>query len=112
MATKIDVVKLVQNIEDTISKEIGRDIKQVQGFSKSQLEAIARQADYIAEGIKKGEIGDDLREFFLQGLKDMVENFVNVLVGLIKTLLQQIWNATVNVIWKAISDAVGFSVHL
>jgi hypothetical protein len=102
-----DVDAVVMAIKDAASKVLNTDVATFQGFSERQVKAIAQQAKLVATGIATGEITEETRDFFLDGLKDMALSFANTLAGLVLVTVEKVWNAVVNVLWKAISDAAG-----
>ena len=101
-----NVVKIVTEIKDITSGILEKDISTVRGFSERQLEALARQTDIIQKGIANGEITDDLKEFFLDGLEAMAANFVNTLKGIMAVTLEKLWNALVNFLYKAVGAVI------
>lgn len=103
----IDVGQLVNDIKTAANGVLSADIAAVKGFSERQLQAIALQTHVVATGIATKNISEELQDFFLDGLKDMVTSFTRTLKGLIAVTIEKIWNAVVGVIWKAISDAAG-----
>jgi hypothetical protein len=108
----IDIGQLVKDITDAATGVIGKDVTQLGGFSQRQVEAIADQANLVSEGIISGEITNETRDFFQDGIKDMSRNFVNTLVGMTAVTVEKTWNAVVEVIWKAISTATGVTLRL
>lgn len=109
----INVDQLITDIKDAATQILNNDITTVRGFSDRQIKAIAQQAAYVAAGVAAGEITDETRDFFLDGIEDMATNFVKTLRGLTTVTIEKIWNAVVGVIWKAISNATGivFPAH-
>lgn len=103
----LDVNELVDEIKNTVSGILDKDIKEVGGFSDRQLTGIATQASLIASGIVSGEITDETRDFFLDQLVQLAHNFVRTLIGLVIATVERLWNAVVNIIWMAISKATG-----
>ena len=107
MAHPFDLNQLMADISTAASDILKKDLSTVSGFSRSQLEALAKQAAWIAEATAKNEINAEQREFFLQNLAEMARNFVKVLQGLAAITIEKLWNAVVNVLWGAIRGAVG-----
>lgn len=103
----INVDELVDSIKTAATRIIKKDIATVKGFSDRQVKAIGQQAALIAEGIAKGQITEETREFFLHSLEVMTQNFLNTLQGLFLLTVEKIWNAVVDVIWGAINKAIG-----
>tara|TARA_R110000851_G_scaffold207537_3_gene359858 strand:+ start:8142 stop:8456 length:315 start_codon:yes stop_codon:yes gene_type:complete len=104
MAT--DVSTIITSIKDIASGILEKDISTVRGFSERQVEAIAKQTVIIQKGIANGDIDEDLREFFLDGLEAMALNFVNTLKGILMVTLEKLWNALVNFLYKAIGVVI------
>lgn len=104
MAT--DVSTIITSIKDITSGILEKDISTVRGFSKRQVEAIAKQTVIIQKGIANGDIDEDLREFFLDGLEAMALNFVNTLKGILMVTLEKLWNALVNFLYKAVGVVI------
>jgi len=50
------------------------------------------------------------RDFFLQQLVELAQNFVNTLVELIITTIKKLWNAIVSIIWNTISKATDIAL--
>jgi hypothetical protein len=109
---KIAVDQLVADIKDVATQVLSADISTVRGFSDRQVKAIAQQAAYVAGGIASGEITDETRDFFLDGIEDMADNFVKTLRGLASVTIEKIWNGVIGVIWKAISGATGLVIPI
>ncbi len=70
----------------------------MEGFSKTQTTAMATQAGWIASGTLSGSLTPDLRDYFLNNLKTLAQNFANTLVGLLVITVEKIWNAVVGVL--------------
>ncbi len=104
--TTINVDQLVNDIKAAASQIIETDIATVKGFSERQLKAIAQQTALVAGGIANGQISEDTREFFLDSIEKMTENFLETLQGLLWLTVEKIWNAVIGVIWKAINGAI------
>ncbi|MBP6819362.1 hypothetical protein V6B08_16080 [Ferrovibrio sp. MS7] len=103
----IDVNALVGQLTGAVNTAIGQDVTQVQGFAQAQMQALAQQGALVASGIASGQIGPDLEPFFLDSLKTMARNLVNVLKGLAAVMLEKAWNALVGALWSAIGGAIG-----
>ena len=110
MASNIDINALIASMKDAASQVLGKDISTLRGFSDGQIKAIAQQARLVASGIASGEITEETREFFLDGLEDMALNFVKTLRGLLMVTIEKVWNAVVGVIWKTIESATGITL--
>ncbi len=101
-----DVPTLIAEIKDIATNVLQKDITTVRGFSERQVEAIAKQTVLIQQGIASGEIDEELREFFLDGLEAMALNFVNTLKGILMVTLEKLWNAIVEFLYKAVGVVV------
>ena len=101
-----NVTNIINEIKDIASGILEKDISTVRGFSERQVEAIAKQTVIIQEGIANGDIDEDLREFFLDGLEAMALNLVNTLKGILMVTLEKLWNALVNFLYKAVGVVV------
>lgn len=99
-----EVVNIMNDIKDVASNIIEADIKTVRGFSERQVEAIAKQTYLIHKAIINGDIDEDLKEFFFDGLEAMSLSFVNTLKGILSVTIERVWNAIVDLLWKAISS--------
>tara|TARA_R100000935_G_C2826175_1_gene162416 strand:+ start:430 stop:744 length:315 start_codon:yes stop_codon:yes gene_type:complete len=97
-----NVAEIITEIKTIASNVLERDIQEVRGFSERQVEAIAKQTAMIKKGVENGEIDDDLREFFLDGLEAMTLNFVNTLKGILAVTIEKLWNALLQFIYKAV----------
>ena len=106
----LDIDQLIQEIKETSSSILRKDVTTVRGFSNRQLKGIATQSALVATGIATGQIRDTLRDFFLDQIVELVRNFVNTLVGLTLATIERLWNAIVNTIWSAISKATNITI--
>lgn len=109
---EINVEQLLADIKGVATQILKKDITTVRGFSDRQIKAIAQQASYVAAGIAAGEITEETRDFFLDGIEDMAKNFVKTLRGLTTVTIEKIWNGVVGVIWKAIGAATGIELPI
>ncbi len=80
---ELNLVKIIDSIKDVATTILDKDITTVRGFSERQIEAIAKQTVIIKKGILNGDIDEDLKEFFFDGLEAMALNFVNTLKGIL-----------------------------
>jgi hypothetical protein len=106
----IDPSALASQIESAISQTAKTDISQLEGFSKTQLHAIAQQAATIAAGALDGSITGDTQAYLLKSLAELTRSFVNTLAGLAVISAEEVWNAAVGVIWGAINKATGLAL--
>jgi hypothetical protein len=108
----IDINQLIDTMKSTATAVINKDVTVLRGFSERQLEAIAKQTAFVASGITSGEITDATKDFFLDGIEDMVRSFSNTLRGLTAVTIEKVWNAIVGVIWDAIGKSAGIALHI
>jgi len=106
----LDVEKLITDAKELLSSNINKDISTLRGFSIRQLNGIANQSALIATGIANGEITSATRDFFLEQLVELAHNFVNTLVGLLIATIEKLWNALVELVWKTISEVIGYQL--
>ena len=106
----LEINQLIEDIAGAASQIIDQDVTEIQGFSERQVKALARHAELIATGIASGDIDEDLREFFLDSLKEMAKNFAKTLAGLAAVTIEKVWNAVVGVLLGAIQTATGIAL--
>ena len=106
----IDLGGLVESIKQAATAEIGKDVTLFRGYAENQLQAIAQQSVYVAQGIADGSITANTRDYFLDSIEEMVRSFLNVLVGLVAVVVEKVWNAIVKAIWDAINQATGLAL--
>jgi hypothetical protein len=107
MASAIDVDQLLANLKQVATGIIQQDVTTITGYSERQLQAMAQQAKWIAAATLSGELSSDMRDFFLNTLKDSAVNFANTLKGLALITIEKVWNALVNALWGAVGQAIG-----
>lgn len=108
MGNTIDITTLVNDMLIAVSVVIGKDIKQLRGFPKQQLKAIAQEARYVSEGIIDGSITADTKDFFLDSIEEMARNFAKTFSGMVTVRLETVWNSLVDIIWEAINAVTSF----
>lgn len=108
----INVEQLVTDIKNAATQIINKDISTVKGFSDRQIKAIGQQAALVAGGIITGEITDETREFFLESIEKMTQNFLDTLQGLFWLTVEKLWNAIVEVVWGTINGAISAATGL
>jgi hypothetical protein len=101
-----NVLDIIKEIKTIASNVLEKDISTISGFSERQVEAIAKQTVTVQKGVLSGDIDEDLKQFFLDGLKDMALNFVNTLKGILSVTIEKLWNAIVSALWSAVDAAV------
>lgn len=106
----INVSDLIEEIKNTSSAIINKDVTTVRGFSNRQINGIANQTALIATGIKNGQITDETRDFFLEQLVELSQNFANTLVGLTLVTVEKLWNGIVKILWGFISKFTGVNL--
>jgi hypothetical protein len=107
MPGTIDVNQLLADMKTAVDGVVQKDAATIEGYSERQLQAMAQQAKWIAAATLSGELTSDMRDFFLNTLKDSAINFANTLKGLVVITIEKIWNALVNTLWTAIGTATG-----
>ena len=114
MATtsSLDVDQLLANLKTVATGIIQQDVTTIEGYSERQLAAMAQQAKWIAAATLTGELSSDMRDFFLNTLKDSAVNFANTLKGLVMITIEKVWNALVGALWTAIGNAIGIALPL
>ena len=114
MATtsSIDVDQLLANLKTVATGIIQQDVTTIEGYSERQLAAMAQQAKWTAAATLTGELSSDMRDFFLNTLKDSAVNFANTLKGLVMITIEKVWNALVGALWTAIGNAIGIALPL
>ena len=112
MATtsSIDVDQLLANLKTVATGIIQQDVTTIEGYSERQLAAMAQQAKWIAAATLTGELSSDMRDFFLNTLKESAVNFANTLKGLVMITIEKVWNALVAALWTAIGNAIGIAL--
>ncbi len=100
------VATIITDIKDIAAGGLEKDISTIRGFSERQVEALAKQTVLIQKGVESGDIDEDLRGFFLDGLEAMALNFVNTLKGILRVTLEKLWNALVKFLYKAVGVVV------
>lgn len=101
-----NLTQLITEIKDVASNILEKDVSTVRGFSERQVKAIAKQTLIIQKGILNGDIDEDLKEFFFDGLEAMALNFVNTLKGILSVTIEKVWNAIVDTLWNAIESTL------
>lgn len=106
----ISVNQLISDIKSAATGVLQTDVSTFRGFSERQVEAIAKQAEFVTAGIATGQITAETRDFFLDSIEDMTLSFARSLRGLLMVTIEKLWNAVVGVIWKAINTATGLAL--
>jgi hypothetical protein len=107
MAHPFNLEGVMRDIADAVSGVVQKDVSQMEGFSRSQLHALAKQAAWIAQATARNELTEEERDFFLDNLAKMTLNFVKVVKGLGIIMVEKAWNAAVRVLWGAIEGVIG-----
>jgi hypothetical protein len=101
-----NVANMINEIKAISSEVLNKDVSTVRGFSERQVEAIAKQTSIIQLGIATGDIDENLREFFLDGLEAMTRNYINTLKGILLVTLEKLWNALVDYLYRAVGIVI------
>jgi hypothetical protein len=104
---EINIQQIISDILNAGSNILKKDISSLRGFEMNQVRALAQHSKLIASGIVTGEINNELKNFFLEGLESMALNFVRTIKGLVEITIEKVWNAIVEVLFKAIEVAAG-----
>lgn len=82
---------------------------QLSSFHKSQSKKLAHQAALLAQLRISGELqqNSDMFEFLVDQLKDKTANFAIAVANLTILTFQDAWNASVEVLWRAINGVLG-----
>lgn len=107
MPIQFDVGAVVDGVKGAVTGILGKDVETWRGFSERQVQALAKQAQLIAEGYASGGLDDDDVHFFIDGLEKMAENFALTLRGLVMITIEKVWNATMKVLLDAVKTALG-----
>jgi hypothetical protein len=110
--TPINADQLLANLKTVATGIIQQDVTTIEGYSERQLAAMAQQAKWIAAASVTGELSSDMRDYFLNTLKDSAVNFANTLKGLVLITIEKVWNALVGALWTAIGNAIGIALPL
>ena len=105
MPSPIDITALMADITKAATVQLGRDVTALEGFSHTQIEGLARQAQLIAAAVASGHLSDADRDFFLNDLKQTAQDFARILAGLSLIDIEKVWNAAVTTLWTAIGRA-------
>lgn len=101
----VDVDALIGEIVQAAGAQLGKDVTTLTGFSREQVEGLARQAQLIAAAFASGHLSEADRDFFLDDLKQTTQDFANTLAGLAIVDIEKVWNTTVTILWSAIGTA-------
>jgi len=102
-----ELQQIIEEIKLAAKGVLSKDISTMRGFSERQLRALAQQTEMVGKGLLTGDIGQDLKDFFLDSLEDMALNFVKTLKGMLQVTIEKVWNAIVGVLWDAIERISG-----
>ena len=101
----IDITTLTADIIKAATGQLGRDVTALEGFSHTQAEGLAHQAQLIATAVASGQLSDADRDLFLNDLKQTTQDFARTLAGLRLIDIEKVWNAAVTTLWTAIGRA-------
>src|ERR1700743_2076750 len=104
--TPINADQLLDSLKTVATGIIQQDVTTIEGYSERQLTAMAQQAKWIAAATLTGELSSDMRDFFLNTLKDSAVNFANTLKGLVLITIEKVWNALVGALWRALGKHI------
>lgn len=104
--SKIDLGKLVDDSVAAASAAVGDDITKLEGFARSQFEAIAQVAADITGDRLAGKLSEQEFEILINRIPNLVKNTVNTLRGLALVALEKAWNAVASTVQGAIRSAI------
>jgi hypothetical protein len=102
----IDLGKLVDDSITAANAAIGDDLTKLEGFARSQFEAIAQSAADITADRLAGKLSEQEFEILINRIPNLVKNTVNTLRGLALVTLEKAWNAIASTVQGAIRGAV------
>ena len=106
MAHPFDPSVVGKSILGELNDLLHADVTTFVGFAERQASGLAKQAAWITEATIKGELNKSERQWFLDNLKMLSENFVRTLLALTILTIEKAWNAVVGVLWGAINSAL------
>lgn len=110
MTSAIDVQQLIASITGAASRVVQEDVTALQGYSKQQVQMLAQQAAWIAQGSLSGQLTPELRSYFLANLENLAKDFAATIEGMVAITAEKVWNAVVGVLWDAIGKAIGVAL--
>ena len=99
--------ELLRALRDAARAVLDDDLAGLRGFAHAQLDALAQQALYIGAGVADGSIDAPMRRYFLNALREMTRSFVNTLLGLAEIIVERLYNALLDVLWRAVGAMAG-----
>ena len=99
--------ELLLALRDAAHAVLDVELERLRGFAAAQLEALAQQALYVGAGVGDGTIDEPMRRYFLDALREMTRSFVNTLLGLAEIVAERLYNALLDVMWRAIAALAG-----
>jgi hypothetical protein len=108
MKAAVDV--FTQSITSSAKQVTGQDISALAGFSETQLQSLAQQSALVAGMIEANAFTDAEQEFYLDGLNQMTQGFVDTFEQLAELEIEKLYNATVTAIYAAISKLAGVAL--
>ena len=107
----INSSELTRELKQTASTFLKKEVSTISGFSKTELRTIVQQTILVSLSINSGEISEVNRAFYLTRIALFVQHFVGALAGLLVADVEQLWNALIQVLWKALSKATGLPLE-
>ena len=102
----IDLSKLVDDSIAAANTAIGDDLTKLEGFARSQFEAIAQVAADITADRLAGKLTEQECEILIGRIPNLVKNTVNTLRGLALVTVEKAWNAIAATVQGAIRGAI------
>jgi len=108
MAVDFDVGATEAALVKAIQKQAKKGWSQISGLAAAQSKMMVQQAAWIAESSAVGALRDDaeLRDMFADQLASSVRSLARDIAALTILTVEQVWNAAVAVLWKAINKAI------
>jgi hypothetical protein len=98
------------NISSAVESVTSQDIASIAGFAQQQLQALANQSALVAGMIEANAFTDAEKDFYLDGLKQMAQHFVDTFQQIAALEIQTIYNGIVQAIYASISKLSGIAL--
>ena len=104
--------KLLKDIINAILVIAGKDASVLTDFVKAEAEKLAAEAAKVTALYKAGSISKDVFEFAMADIAMSAKQLAAIVAGLGPVTVEKAWNATVKIIWDAVSGAIGFKLPI
>lgn len=98
------------SISSAVKTVTSKDITTIAGFAQQQLQALAQQSALVAGLIEANAFTEAEKEFYLDGLQQMAQGFVNTFQQIAIIEIQKIYNSVVSAIYDSISKLAGITL--